>query len=114
MKHAALLTALILFLLPFVSLKAQSPYLFVWAGDDDEQDSDFLAVIDARPDTPTYGQVIATLPVRARSTFPHHTEYEFPTRSILFANGWGAGQTFLINLKDPKRPRLESYFERHR
>ncbi|MFZ0064047.1 MAG: hypothetical protein WAL47_18595, partial [Pyrinomonadaceae bacterium] len=24
-----------------------SPYLFIWAGDDDQKDSDFLAVIDA-------------------------------------------------------------------
>ena len=34
-------------------------HLFVWAGDADERDSDFLAVIDARRSEPTYGQVVA-------------------------------------------------------
>ncbi len=94
MKRAALLTALTLFLWPFVSLKAQSPYLFVWAGDDDEQDSDFLAVIDARPDTPTYGQVIATLPVRARSTFPHHTDMNFQRAQYFLQTAGARGRPF--------------------
>ena len=31
-----------------------SPYLFVWAGDEDSKDPDFLAVIDAR--NPTHGR----------------------------------------------------------
>lgn len=87
-----------------------SPYLFVWTADADAKDSDFLAVIDANPDSQTYGQVIATLPVGARATFPHHTEYEFPKESILFANGWGAGRTFLIDLNNPRKPRLAGQF----
>ncbi|HEU4705269.1 MAG TPA: hypothetical protein VFS45_06150, partial [Sphingomicrobium sp.] len=53
-------------------------YLYVWAGDADEKDSDFLAVIDARPGQPGYGKVVATLPVGARATMPHHVEYETP------------------------------------
>jgi hypothetical protein len=87
-----------------------SPYLFVWTGDDDQKDSDFLAVIDALPSSPTYGEIIATLPVGVRGTSPHHTEYEFPVGSILFANGWGAGRTFLIDLNNPKIPRLAGQF----
>jgi hypothetical protein len=90
--------------------KPASPYLFVWTGDDDEKDSDFLAVIDARPSSPTYGEIIATLPVGVRGTSPHHTEYEFPVGSILFANGWGAGRTFLIDLNNPRKPRLAGQF----
>ena len=87
-----------------------SPYLFVWTGDEDQKDSDFLAVIDANPDSRTYGQVITTLPVGVRATSPHHTEYEFPGGSTLFANGWGAGRTFLIDLKDPRKPKLTGQF----
>ena len=90
--------------------KSASPYLFVWTADDDKKDSDFLAVIDAQPSSPTYGKVIATLPVGVRNTSPHHTEYEFPAGSILFANGWGAGRTFLIDLNNPKKPRLAGQF----
>ena len=89
---------------------APTLYLFVWTADADAKDSDFLAVIDANPDSQTYGEVIATLPVGARATFPHHTEYEFPKGSILFANGWGAGRTFLIDLNNPKKPRLAGQF----
>ena len=87
-----------------------SPYLFIWAGDEDSKDPDFLAVIDARPGEPTFGQVIATLPVGANNTFPHHVEYEFPETSELFANGWGAGRTFVIDLRKPTQPKLSSTF----
>ena len=89
---------------------APSPYIFVWAGDDDQKDSDFLAVIDALPSSPTYGEVITTLPVGVKATSPHHTEYEFPAGARLFANGWGAGRTFIIDLNDPKKPKLAGQF----
>ena len=85
-------------------------YLFVWAGDDDQKDYDFLAVIDVDPDSQTYGRVINTLPVGVRAAFPHHTEYEFPAQSQLFANGWGAGKTFIIDLNDPTKPKLAGQF----
>ena len=64
-----------------------TPYLFVWTGDGDQKDSDFLAVIDALPSSPTYGEIVATLPVGVRATSPHHTECEFPVGANLFANG---------------------------
>src|ERR1044071_635014 len=64
--------------------KNPSPYLFVWTGDGDKKDSDFLAVIDALPSSPTYGEIITTLPVGVRGTSPHHTEYEFPVGHSLF------------------------------
>ncbi len=92
------------------SVITPSPYLFVWTADDDEKDSDFLAVIDALPTSPTYGEVVATLPIGVRATFPHHTEYEFPEGAKLFANGWGAGRTFIIDLNNPKKPRLAGQF----
>lgn len=91
--------------------RTPSPYLYVWSGDSDGKNSDFLAVIDARPRSSTYGEVVATLPVGAKGTFPHHTEYEFPANSKLFANGWGAGQTFVIDLRDPRKPKLASQFK---
>ena len=95
---------------PVDAAKTASPYLFVWTADDDEKESDFLAVIDAQPSSRTYGEVVATLPVGVRGTSPHHTEYEFPAGSILFANGWGGGRTFIIDLNNPKKPRLAGQF----
>lgn len=116
MKIAFVSLLLILFSVPASSVFAQaskgpSPYLFVWAGDSDGKDPDFLAIIDARPRSSKYGEIIATLPVGALETFPHHTEYEFPTNSLLFANGWGAGQTFIIDLSNPRKPKLAGQFK---
>ncbi|HEU4763814.1 MAG TPA: hypothetical protein VFS28_04130, partial [Gemmatimonadales bacterium] len=44
---------------PADGAKPSRSYLYVWAGDDDRRagDSDFLAVIDADPASPTYARV---------------------------------------------------------
>lgn len=89
---------------------ASSPYLFVWAGDADRKQSDFLAVIDVRPNSKHYGQIVTTLPVGVSNTVPHHTEHEMPSGRILFANGFGAGQTFRFDLTNPLKPRLLDSF----
>src|SRR2546426_6292576 len=46
------------------------PYLLVWAGDADRQSSDFLAVLDADPTSPSYGKVLRTYPVPSRGNEP--------------------------------------------
>ena len=95
---------------PVVTAVQAADHLFVWAGDKDEKDSDFLAVIDARRSEPSYGRVVATLPVGATGTMPHHTEYEFPPDGLLFAGGWLAGQSFVMDLSEPRMPRLVAEF----
>lgn len=86
-------------------------YLFIWAGDADKQDSDFLAVVDVDRHSPTYAQVITSLPVGTVGTMPHHTEYEMPSGGVLWANGFAAGRTFRLDLRDPTRPRLAGSFD---
>jgi len=86
-------------------------YIYVWAGDKDGKESDFLAVIDARGDKATYGDVVATLAVGSTGTMPHHTQYEYPANDILFANGWLASRTFVIDLADPVAPKLNTSFD---
>jgi hypothetical protein len=86
-------------------------YLYVWAGDADERDSDFLAVVDARQSSRDYGRVIATLPVGAKALMPHHVEYDAPPDDRLFANGWVSGRTFIIDLSDPRAPKLAGQFK---
>jgi hypothetical protein len=97
--------------IPSASTASASRYLFVWAGDADKQESDFLAVLDVGRQSPTYAQVVATLPVGAVGTMPHHTEYEMPGDGVLWANGFAAGRTFRLDLRDPARPRLAGTFE---
>jgi hypothetical protein len=86
-----------------------SDYLYVWSGDEDEADADFLAVIDVRPGSPRYGEVIATVPVDGRGNWPHHTEYDVTTQT-LFANGWNSGRTFVFDLSQPDAPRVATTF----
>ena len=87
-----------------------APYLYVWAGDVDSLESDFLAVIDVRPGSPTYARVVSTLPVGARATMPHHTEHQVERDRLLFANGFAAGRTYRFDLSRPDRPRLLGSF----
>lgn len=89
---------------------SSSPYLFVWAGDADKRESDFLAVIDVRPKSKQYGRILTTLPVGAVNTVPHHTEHEMPLGNVLFANGFNSGQTFRFDLSQPTKPRLLDSF----
>ncbi len=89
---------------------ASSRYLFVWAGDVDKRESDFLAVVDVDRQSPRYTEVVTTLPVGAVGTLAHHTEYETPVGGVLWANGFAAGRTFRFDLRDPTRPRLAGSF----
>lgn len=84
--------------------------LYVWAGDVDGNEADFLAVVDARPGSETYGSVLKTVPVEGRGNWPHHTEYELTPGAGLWANGWGTGRTFMFDLTDPLAPRLSGAF----
>jgi len=83
-----------------------SRFLFVWAGDADKRESDFLAVIDVDPRSASYASVVTTLPVGVAGTLPHHTEYEMPATGVLWANGFQAGLTFRFDLRDPAHPQL--------
>lgn len=83
--------------------------LYVWTGDVDEADPDFLAVFDVRPTGDRYGTLLSTVPVPGRGNWPHHTEYVVTGRQ-LFANAWGTGRTFRFDLADPRRPRIAGEF----
>lgn len=84
--------------------------LYVWAGDIDGKESDFLATIDADPASPDYGRIVATTPVGAVNTMPHHTEYEFPQAGLLLANGWAGAQSFAFDMREPRAPKLAATF----
>ena len=84
-----------------------SPYLFVFAGDKDEKDDDFFAVIDIRRGSPTAGQSVATLPIGMKASMPHHMEYLTPARgSLLFANAHHHEANLLIDTTDPRSPKI--------
>lgn len=85
-----------------------APLLYIWAGDLEQGPggTDFLAVLDSDPDSPSYGEVLSTAPVGVAGTNPHHAEPIAPTGAPLFANGYDAGITFLFDLSEPDAPHL--------
>ncbi len=110
MRPALLLIALMLACTPTTSTTKKPSYLFAWCGDDDKAASDFLAVIDADPASPRYGQVLATAPTGVAGSGPHHTEVEMPASGLLMANGFKAGRTWIFDLREPLRPRVSTSF----
>ncbi len=84
--------------------------LYLWAADADAKDPDFLAVVDARRGSATYGSVLNTLPVSGRGNVPHHSEYALTSGAGLWANGWSTGKTFMFDLTDPLAPRVSGEF----
>ncbi len=97
------LTVVSLLAHPESSSAEESTYLYVWAADADHRDSDFLAVIDADPESSAYGAVLTTLQVEM-PMHAHHTEHRMPEDAQLFVNGWSAGRTYVIDLNEPLAP----------
>jgi len=110
MRNCAVLLCLALCCAHSAAQEKASQYLFVWVGDADRKQTDFLAIINADPRSNKYGKLVKTLAVGAVGTYPHHTEHEMPKGGILFANGFGAGQTYRFDLNDPRRPKLLGSF----
>jgi hypothetical protein len=80
-----------------------SPYLLVFAGDKDEADEDFLAVVDLRDRRA--GKVLATRPVGVKASMPHHMEYALPPAGeALFLNAHHSEETLLVDTSRPTAP----------
>jgi len=88
---------------------AESAYLFVWAADADREDSDFVAVVDADPQSSAYGEVLTTLEVGIAAG-AHHSEHRMPERGKLFVNGFSSGNSFIIDLQEPRSPSIAAHF----
>jgi len=90
----------------------ESPYLLIFAGDQDEADSDFLAVIDLRPDSPDLGKAVATKPIGMTASMPHHMEYAMPPEGeLLFMNAHHHELSLLVDVSDALAPRVIKTFD---
>ena len=89
----------------------ESPYLLISAGDKDEADSDFLAVIDLRTNSPTLGKVVATTPTGLKASLPHHMEYALPPAGeLLFMNAHHHETSMLLDVSNPLALRIAKTF----
>lgn len=95
-----------------VQQPASRDYLFLWTASADSTQPDFLAVMDITEPVGEgrYGRLVTTLPVPGRRNVPHHTEHEMPADGMLFANGFGAGRTWIFDLRNPEAPRIAGEF----
>src|SRR5213593_4858635 len=91
---------------PEAPLFTGEPYLLVWTGDADRQNSDFLAVLDADPTSPSYGKVLRTYPVRSRGNEPQALIAVPRQDRRLFATGLLTDRTFVFDLRQPLAGRL--------
>ncbi|MGH9746121.1 MAG: hypothetical protein ACRD59_08435 [Candidatus Acidiferrales bacterium] len=87
-----------------------SDYLVVWAGDDAHQGNDFLAVIDADPQSASYGRLVTSIATDQQTKQAHHTEYTMPASGMLFANDHLAGRTFIFDVRDALHPKIVTSF----
>ncbi len=85
-------------------------YLFTWVGDEDREDSDFLAVVDLAPHGDRYGTIVATTPIGEKGIWPHHTEHELGASKMLFANGFSGNRSVLFDLHDALHPKVVERF----
>ncbi len=85
-------------------------YLYLWTASADTTQPDFLAVLDVTEDSTRYGRLVTTVPVPGRRNGPHHTEHELAEDRLLFANGFGSGQSFIFDLSNPTQPRIARQF----
>jgi methanethiol oxidase len=80
--------------------------LYVWTSDADQKDPDFLTTIDANPQSPSYGKIIATSPTGSLANEAHHFGYSVNTDRI-FAGGLFSNRLFIYDVaSDPKHPKL--------
>ena len=92
-------------------VESPSRFLYVWAGDVDGNDSDFLAVMDVRADSKTIGQVLSTVPAGIKNSLPHHLEYTMPsTDQTLFGNGHHHEAIVRLNIADAEHPTVAGTF----
>ena len=84
-------------------------FLYVWAGTGHSREhagTDFLAILDANPDSPSYGHILGARAITNAGVMPHHAEFVLPAGRPLFANDFTTGKSFLIDHSNPASPRL--------
>lgn len=80
--------------------------LYVWTRDGDGQDSDFLAVVDADPESETFGEIVATEPTGSAQNEAHHFGYTADANRI-FGGGLFSNKLFIYDVEsEPRNPEL--------
>jgi hypothetical protein len=80
-------------------------YLHVWAWARDTTRGSLLATFDLGQTPPSLASVVFA---EAPSRGAHHIEHDVGVDSMIFANAFGSGRTFIFDLRTPGQPRLKA------
>jgi hypothetical protein len=95
-----------------IALTGASPHLLLLVGDQDEQDEDFITVIDVDPSSPASGQPVGSTPIGHKASMVHHMEYTAPPKGEpIFMNGHHHELSMIVDIADPAKPRIASTFK---
>lgn len=94
---------------PFVRLFApgeRERVLYVWTRDASGTGSDFIAVVDADPESASFGRIVSTAPTGSAGNEAHHFGYT-PDAGRIFAGGMFSSRIFVYDVgSDPRQLRL--------
>jgi methanethiol oxidase len=94
---------------PFVQIFSEGEresLLYIWTRDATGEGSDFLAVVDADPDSPTFGEIVGEAPTGSTDNEAHHFGYT-ADGSRIFAGGMFSNKIFVYDVeRDPRAPEL--------
>lgn len=94
-----------------IELTGASPHLLLLVGDQDEQDEDFITVLNVDPDSEHRGQPLGSTPIGHKASMVHHMEYEAPPKGEpIFMNGHHHELSFIVDIADPAAPKISSTF----
>ncbi len=94
-----------------IELTGVSPHLLLLVGDQDEQDEDFITVLDVDPSSDGRGQPLGSTPIGHKASMVHHMEYEAPPKGEpIFMNGHHHELTFVVDISDPAAPTIATTF----
>jgi hypothetical protein len=82
-------------------------HLYMWAQPADSTLGSVLGVLDLNPTTPDSERLLRLVAVDTPSRGAHHIEHELGVDGLLFANAFGSGRSFLFDLSDPEKARVE-------
>ena len=96
-----------------IPLKGEgSPYLFVFAGDQDKEDPDFLAMMNVDPTSETRGEPVSSVSICHKDSMPHHTEYVAPPAGEpIFMNAHHHELSLIVDIQSPRALVVEKTFE---
>jgi 56kDa selenium binding protein (SBP56) len=88
--------------------------LYVWTGDYDKQQPDFLAVFEINSTNPNYGKLVKKVNIPTRGNEPHHGQfsydgYRFGAAGILYpikATEVAQSQLCFFDTTDTRNPRF--------